>query len=107
MKARDPEMLDEYDFSQGRRGRYASRYAEGAEIERTRKLKLNEDQFFVERREDGDYAVRKGGAKRASAVEPTQSEAIERARAINPDAAIHVERVRNTSNGSLDKWRKP
>ncbi len=107
MKAPEPEMLDEYDFSQGRRGRYASRYAEGAEIESARKSKVNDDQFYVERREDGEYAVRKGGAKRASAVEPTQSEAIERARKMNPDAAIHVERVRNTSNGSRDKWRKP
>jgi hypothetical protein len=43
----------------------------------------------------------------ASAVEPTQKEAINRARELNPDAAIHVERVRNTDAGSPDKWRKP
>ncbi len=68
---------------------------------------MNDDQFYIERRDDGDYAVRRDGAKRASAVESTQADAIERAREIDSDAAIHVERVRNTSNGSRDKWRKP
>jgi hypothetical protein len=29
---RDPEMLDEYDFSEGVRGKYAERYAEGMNI---------------------------------------------------------------------------
>jgi hypothetical protein len=29
---RDPEMLDEYDFSGGVRGKYAARYAEGTNI---------------------------------------------------------------------------
>jgi hypothetical protein len=28
----DPEMLDEYDFSEGVRGKYAARYAEGTNI---------------------------------------------------------------------------
>ena len=28
----DPEMLDEYDFSGGVRGKYAERYAEGTNI---------------------------------------------------------------------------
>jgi hypothetical protein len=65
------------------------------------------DNLFVERREEGDYAVRKPDSDRASAVEPTQKEAIDRARELNPDAAIHVERVRNTTGGSPDKWRKP
>jgi hypothetical protein len=65
------------------------------------------DNLFVERREEGDYAVRKPDSDRASAVEPTQQEAIDRARELNPDAAIHVERVRNTTGGSPDKWRKP
>ena len=65
------------------------------------------DNLFIERRDEGDYAVRKPGADRASAVEPTQKEAIDRARGLNPDAAIHVERVRNTTGGSPDKWRKP
>jgi len=65
------------------------------------------DNLFIERRDEGDYAVRKPDSDRASAVEPTQKEAIERARELNPDAAIHVERVRHTDGGSPDKWRKP
>lgn len=28
----EPAMLEEYDFSQGARGRYASRYAEGTNV---------------------------------------------------------------------------
>jgi hypothetical protein len=65
------------------------------------------ENLFIERRDQGDYAVRKPGSERASAVEPTQKEAIDRARELNPDAAIHVERVRNTDAGSPDKWREP
>jgi hypothetical protein len=61
---------------------------------------------FIERREQGDYAVRKPGSERASAILPTQAEAIERAREMHPDAAIHVERVRDTNVGGRDKWRK-
>jgi len=62
--------------------------------------------IYVERRPEGDYAVRKPGADRASAVEPTQKKAIEKARELNPGVAPHVERVRNTSVGGRDKWRK-
>jgi hypothetical protein len=29
---RDPDMLDDYDFSSGVRGRYARRYAEGTNV---------------------------------------------------------------------------
>jgi len=31
-KAHDPDMLDEYDFSGGVRGKYAKRYAEGTNV---------------------------------------------------------------------------
>ncbi|MDR3497890.1 MAG: DUF2188 domain-containing protein [Parvibaculum sp.] len=61
----------------------------------------------MERRDGGDYAVRRGGADRASAVAPTQKQAIERARDIAPGAPLHVERVRSTDVGHRDKWRKP
>ena len=65
-------------------------------------------EFFIERREDeGDYAIRRRGSERASDVCNTQSEAIERAQEIDPNATILVERVRNTDRGSRDKWRKP
>jgi len=63
-------------------------------------------ELYIERREQGDYAVRRPGSERASAIVPTQAEAIERARVINPDAAVHVERVRETSVSGRDRWRK-
>lgn len=69
--------------------------------------KKDSNNLFVERLPDGNYAVRKPDADRASAVKPTQEEAIERAKELNPNAAIHVERVRNTNVGKPDKWRKP
>jgi hypothetical protein len=68
---------------------------------------MDNDQLFVERRPQGDYAVRRGDSERASAVLPTQAEAIERARNLNPNKSPLVERVRNTGEGSRDKWRKP
>ncbi len=67
---------------------------------------MAEKRIYVEQRHEGDYAVRKAGAERASAVEPTQAKAIERARELNPGVAPHVERVRNTDVGGRDKWRK-
>ncbi|MBN3812830.1 DUF2188 domain-containing protein [Paraburkholderia sp. Ac-20347] len=64
--------------------------------------------IFVERRSDeGDYAVRRPNSQRASAIAPTQREAIERARELNPSGPVLVERVRTTSVGKPDKWRKP
>ena len=64
--------------------------------------------LFIERREEeGDYAIRRPDADRISGHEATQGEAIERAREIDPNAAILVERVRNTDRGQRDKWRKP
>ena len=67
----------------------------------------NKDQLFIEQRPQGDYAVRRGGSERASAVLPTQREAIERARELNPASPPLVERVRNTNVGGRDQWRKP
>jgi hypothetical protein len=46
---------------------------------------MAKDELFIERREQGDYAVRKPGSERASAVLPTQAAAIQRAREIEPD----------------------
>jgi hypothetical protein len=67
---------------------------------------MAKNELFIERREQGDYAIRKPGSERASAILPTQARAIERAREINPSAAVHVERVRDTNFGGRDKWRK-
>ncbi len=64
-------------------------------------------EVFIERRDEGDYAIRKPGSERASAVLPTQAEAVERAREMHPDSAVLVERVRDTKVGGRDKWRKP
>jgi hypothetical protein len=62
------------------------------------------DKYFIERRDDGQYKVLKPSAERASAIAPTQADAISRARAMNPEATIHIERVRNVGPGR-DKWR--
>ena len=67
----------------------------------------NKNDYYIERREEGDFAVRKPNSERASAVEPTQEKAIERAKEMNPDATVHVERQRHTTKGDPDKWRKP
>jgi hypothetical protein len=61
---------------------------------------------FIERRPDGAYAVRRPNAERAAAVLPTQKEAIERARKLRPDGSIFIERVRNDSSKSAERWRK-
>lgn len=66
----------------------------------------NKDQLYIERRPEGDYAVRKGNSERASAVRHTQAEAIEKARELNPGRAPLVERVRKAVGGRPDKWRK-
>ena len=68
---------------------------------------MADDQLFVERRPQGDYAVRRPNAERASAVLPTQADAIDRARELNPERAPLVERQRHTSGGRPDRWRKP
>ena len=63
-------------------------------------------EHYVERRPEGDYAVRRGGSERASVTAPTQKQAIEKAEKLDPKAAVLVERVRDTSVGGRDKWRK-
>jgi hypothetical protein len=69
---------------------------------------VSDKRVYVEQPKDkGDYAVRRANAERASATASTQAEAIQIARRINPDAAPHVERVRHTSKGKPDQWRKP
>ncbi len=66
---------------------------------------MADDKVFVEQRKRKDFAVRKDDYKRASAVEPTQDEAIERAKEVS-DAKPSVERVRNSEGGKRDKWRE-
>jgi hypothetical protein len=62
--------------------------------------------LYVERQDDGRYAVKHETLKRASAVCETQAEAIERAREMNPGHSPDVERVRYTNRGKPDQWRR-
>jgi hypothetical protein len=64
------------------------------------------DVYIERRKEEGDYAVRTEHSKRASATAETQKEAIEIAREMFPGVKPDVERVRHTSKGKPDKWRK-
>jgi hypothetical protein len=52
------------------------------------------------------YAILRGGVKEPLAVEQTQDEAIDKARKLEPDVAIHVDRVRTVEGGGRDKWRR-
>ena len=65
------------------------------------------DELFIERRPQGDYAVRRPNSQRASDVLQTQGEAIDRARGLEPNSTPMVERVRHTNRGKPDQWRKP
>ena len=62
------------------------------------------NELFVTRRPDGRYNVLRPNAERASAVTDTQREAIDRAKEIEPDAAVHIQRVRSNPPGP-DKFR--
>ncbi len=68
---------------------------------------MSNKDLFVERRLRGDFAVRRANSERASAVAPTRAQAIAEARRLEPNATVLVERVRHTSAGKPDKWRKP
>lgn len=62
--------------------------------------------IFVERRDQGDYVVKRRGARKASYICSTQREAVERARELSPDRMILVERVHNGTRGAHARWRK-
>lgn len=47
-----------------------------------------------------------GSWERATAVLPIQADAVGQARQLSPDSAIHVERVRHTTQGGVDQRRK-
>jgi hypothetical protein len=66
---------------------------------------MSKGNIFIERRPDRTYAVEKPGAGRASAIMPTQRQAIERAKEINPNTKPDIERVRHTNKGRPDEWR--
>jgi pyridoxine/pyridoxamine 5'-phosphate oxidase len=68
---------------------------------------MSNKDLFIERRPQGDFAVRRANSDRASVVASTQAKAITEARRLEPNATVLVERVRHTSVGKPDKWRKP
>lgn len=61
--------------------------------------------YYIEHRDNGDYAVTARGASRASAVVENQREAIRTAERFNPRDHPDVERVRHTSGGAPARWR--
>ncbi|MFZ2161922.1 MAG: DUF2188 domain-containing protein [Sideroxyarcus sp.] len=67
---------------------------------------MSNKKVFVEKRTEGDFAVRRPNSERASAVLPTQAEAITRAKELSNGGAPIVERVRKTEGGKPDQWRK-
>jgi hypothetical protein len=77
--------------------------ASDREINATRKtvMREHEKNLFIEQHKDG-YAILRGGVEKPLAVEPTQDAAIEKARKLEPDAAIHVERVRNVAAAAIN-----
>lgn len=68
---------------------------------------MSNKDLFVEKRFQGNFAVRRANSERASTVADTQAKAIAMARKLDPNATVLVERVRHTSVGKPDKWRKP
>lgn len=60
--------------------------------------------IYVEREDDGTYEATQN--KRVIASGNTQREAIDRARRAKPDDPVLAERVRDTSAGGRDKWRR-
>jgi hypothetical protein len=76
-------------------------------VRETAGTQMSNRDLFVEQRPQGDFAVRRGNSERASAVANTQTEAIARARELNTGGTVLVERVRHTSVGKPDQWRKP
>jgi hypothetical protein len=61
---------------------------------------------YIERRDDGKYEVKHARERDPGLVRDTQREAIEAARREYPGVRPDVERVRDTTRGHRDKWRK-
>ena len=78
-----------------------------------REINANSENSYERSRQKPLYRTAQGRLRHSPrrrekplAVEPTQDAAIEKARKLEPDAAIHVERVRNVEGGGRDKWRR-
>jgi hypothetical protein len=86
-----------------RREPQTRRNAKGIQFETV--MSENDKNLFIEKHTDG-YAILRGGVKQPLSLESTQEAAIEKAKQLEPGAAIHVERVRNVEAGGRDKWRR-
>ncbi len=64
------------------------------------------DALRIQQREDGRFEVRRPGAKRASAVLDTQTEAIAKARELDPGRSPIAKRVRKTPGTKRGTWRE-
>ncbi len=62
--------------------------------------------YFIEKNDEGKFAVRAKGSERASRLLDTQKEAEQLVKQFNPEDKPDVERVRNTKTGGRDQWRK-
>lgn len=63
------------------------------------------DVYIERRQKEKDFAIRRKGSQRASAVAPTQAQAIKIAQKMFPGIKPDVSRVRYTKSGKPDKWR--
>lgn len=61
---------------------------------------------YIERRDDGRYEVKHPHERNPGVATRTQKQAIDAAKRLYPDVRPDVERVRNTTGGKRDKWRK-
>jgi hypothetical protein len=61
---------------------------------------------YIEPRDNGQFAVMKANAQRASALCDTQAQAIAQAKRMFPDVKPDVSRVRHTKRGNPDQFRK-
>lgn len=61
---------------------------------------------YIERRYDHRYEVKHRHQSNPGIVRDTQREAIDAARRRYPDTRPDVERVKHTSRGKPDQWRK-
>lgn len=60
--------------------------------------------IYVEQQEDGSYRATQ--KHRVIAEGDTQQQTVDRARKVEPDDPVLAERVRNTTAGRRDKWRR-
>jgi hypothetical protein len=67
----------------------AATYTHQPEDKRTEKM-AKHNEYFVEPRKDGTWAVKLPHAERASAVEPSQEKAIKAAKQFAPEGVVHV-----------------